>query len=206
MHICPAKNVFMKRILLLSILSVVVMSCSEEKKSNMTVSGNIKGLKKGKLFLQQFKDSSLVDLDSLEIKGDGTFSFSYYLESPEVLYLYLDKEDNNDINDRITFFGEPGEITIKTSWNTFDVSPEIYGSKSQEKLEEFNEMISQFNIKELELTQQIESEEMKDDSLAIDSVKQLIRRNIISRYRYSLNFGFCKVIMKKLTGKYHTFK
>ena len=50
MHICPAKNIFMKRIVLLALLGVLVWSCGEEKKSNMTVSGNIKGLKKGKLF------------------------------------------------------------------------------------------------------------------------------------------------------------
>ena len=189
MHICPAKIVLMKRILLLSILSVLIWSCAEEEKSNMTVSGTIKGLKKGKLFFQQFKDSSLVNLDSLDIKGDGSFSFSHYLESPEVLYLYLDKEDNIDINDRITFFGEPGEITINTAWNTFDIDPEIYGSKTQEKLEEFNDMISQFNIKELDLMKKMESEEIKSDSVAVDSIQQLIRRNIIGRYRYALNFG-----------------
>ncbi|WP_170068345.1 DUF4369 domain-containing protein [Flagellimonas meridianipacifica] len=179
----------MKRLLLLFVLGVLVWSCSEEKKANMTVSGNIKGLKKGKLFFQQFKDSSLINLDSIEIKGDGTFSFSHYLESPEVLYLYLDKEDNNDINDRIVFFGEPGEIVINTSWKTFDLSPEISGSKSHEKWEEFKEMISQFNIKELELTKKTIDEGVKKDSLAVDSIQQLIRKNIISRYRYALNFG-----------------
>ncbi len=189
MHICPAKNVFMKRILLLSILSVLVWSCTEEEETNMTVSGTIKGLKKGKLFFQQFQDSSLVNLDSLEIKGDGTFSFSHYLETPEVFYLYLDKVDNNDINDRITFFGEPGEIIINTSWKTFDISPEISGSRTQEKMEEFKEMISRFNIKEFELMTQLDTEEIKSDSLATDSIQELLRKNIIGRYRYALNFG-----------------
>ncbi|MEO0901335.1 MAG: DUF4369 domain-containing protein, partial [Bacteroidota bacterium] len=69
----------MKRIVLLALLGVLVWSCSEEKKSNMTVSGNIKGLKKGKLFFRQFKDSSIVNIDSLELKGDGAFTFSHYL-------------------------------------------------------------------------------------------------------------------------------
>ncbi|WP_435625053.1 DUF4369 domain-containing protein [Flagellimonas sp.] len=179
----------MKRILLLSILSVLVWSCTEEEETNMTVSGTIKGLKKGKLFFQQFQDSSLVNLDSLEIKGDGTFSFSHYLETPEVFYLYLDKVDNNDINDRITFFGEPGEIIINTSWKTFDISPEISGSRTQEKMEEFKEMISRFNIKEFELMTQLDTEEIKSDSLATDSIQELLRKNIIGRYRYALNFG-----------------
>ncbi len=95
----------------------------------MLVSGTIKGLKKGTLYLQKSVDSTLVNIDSLEIKGDGSFSFGHNIESPEIFYLYLKKQDNNDINDRITFFGEAGEIFIYTSWYSFDVDPEIKGSK-----------------------------------------------------------------------------
>ena len=180
----------MKQILSIFLLGMLVFSCGEDHQFNMTVSGNIDGLKKGMLYFQQFKDSSLVNLDSLEIKGDGGFTFYHNLDSPEVLYLYLKKEDNNDINDRITFFGEPGEIRINTSWKTFDVNPKISGSKSHEKLEEFNEMISQFNIRELELSQKMVSPEIQEDSLAMDSIQQLVQRNVIRRYRYAINFGF----------------
>ena len=121
----------MKRILFVLLIGIIVVSCEKSTENTMTVSGNIKGLKKGTLYLQQFKDSTLAVLDSLEIKGDGAFSFSTEVSEPEVFYLYLKKEDNNDINDRITFFGEPGTITINTAWNTFDTDVEISGSKSQ---------------------------------------------------------------------------
>nr|WP_298930701.1 DUF4369 domain-containing protein [uncultured Allomuricauda sp.] len=179
----------MKRILFLLTLGLIVISCQKNTESTMAVSGNIKGLKKGTLFLQHFNDSSLVVLDSLEIQGDGSFSFSHEVESPEIFYLYLDKADNNDVNDRITFFGEPGQITINTSWNTFEAKAEIFGSKAHEKLSEFNAMISNFNIKELELSQQSFSPEIQEDSLALDSVQNLISQNILKRYRYTLNFG-----------------
>ena len=66
----------MKRILFVLLLGMVVFSCGKESENTMTVTGNIKGLKKGTLYLQQFKDSTLTVLDSLEIKGDGNFSFS----------------------------------------------------------------------------------------------------------------------------------
>lgn len=141
------------------------------------------------LFLQHFKDSSLVVLDSVEMKGEGSFIFSHEVESPEIFYLYLEKNDNNEINDRIIFFGEPGEITINTSWNTFDANPEIVGSKSHEKYEEFYSMLSNFNIRELELVQQIEAPEHQEDSIALDSLQKLAQHNILSRYRYALNFG-----------------
>lgn len=179
----------MKRILFVLLLGMVVFSCGKESENTMTVTGNIKGLKKGTLYLQQFKDSTLTVLDSLEIKGDGNFSFSEEVGNPEIYYLYLKKEDNNDINDRITFFGEAGQITINTSWNTFDTNVDITGSTSHEKLLEFYEMISKFNIKELGLAQQAALPEVQEDSVALDSLQKILDQNTVSRYRYALNFG-----------------
>ena len=179
----------MKRILLVLLVGITVLSCEKSTENTMTVSGNIKGLKKGTLYLQQFKDSTLAVLDSLEIRGDGAFSFSTEVEEPEVFYLYLKKEDNNDINDRITFFGESGNIVINTAWNTFDTDVEISGSKSHEKLLEFYDMASKFNIKELTLIQEASSPELQEDSVAMDSIQRLINQNTVSRYRYALNFG-----------------
>lgn len=179
----------MKRILFLLVLTMCIVSCGSKTDSTMTVSGNIKGLKKGTLYLQHFKDSAIVALDSLEIEGDGNFIFNQEVESPEIFYLFLNKQDNNDINDRIIFFGEPGEITINTSWNTFDIDPEVFGSKSHKKFEEFNTMISNFNIKELELIQRTQPDENGVEPISLDSLQQLIDLNIIARYRYMLNFG-----------------
>lgn len=179
----------MKRILFVLLLILVTVSCEKQSENTMTVSGNIKGLKKGTLYLQQFKDSTLVVLDSLEIKGDGNFSFTEEVGNPDIYYLYLNKMDNNDINDRITFFGEKGNITINTAWNSFDTNVEISGSKSHEKLLEFYEMMSKFNIREFTLAQEASMPKIQEDSNALDSLQQLIDRNLISRYRYALNFG-----------------
>ncbi|WP_285657044.1 DUF4369 domain-containing protein [Allomuricauda sp. NBRC 101325] len=179
----------MKRILFVLFIGLVVVSCETSTENTMTLTGNIKGLKKGTLYLQQFQDSTIVNLDSLEIQGDGNFSFSEEVEEPEIFYLYLEKEDNNDINDRITFFGEAGNITINTTWNTFDTNVDINGSKSNEKMVEFYEMASKFNIKELQLAQQASLPEFQNDSVALDSIVRLMDQNTINRYRYALNFG-----------------
>ncbi|NDV45159.1 DUF4369 domain-containing protein [Flagellimonas sediminis] len=179
----------MKRILFVMLLGLVVVSCEKNTENTMTLTGNIKGLKKGTLYLQQLKDSTIVVLDSLEIKGDGSFTFTEEVENPDIYYLYLNKKDNNDINDRITIFGEPGLITVKTAWNTFDTKAEVTGSKSQEKMEEFYEMTSKFNIKELMLVQQATLPQFQNDSLALDSLQNQIDQNTIRKYRYALNFG-----------------
>lgn len=155
----------------------------------MMVTGNIKGLKKGMLYLQHIKDTSLTTLDSLEISGDGNFSLKTELESPELFYLYLNKKDNNDINDRITFFGEPGSITINTSWNTFDLNAKIEGSASQKKWEEYKKTMSRFNKRNLELMRTATDTELALDTLQLDSIGKLSEKNVLRGYLYALNFA-----------------
>lgn len=155
----------------------------------MNINGNIAGLKKGTLYLQHLKDSTLVNLDSLELKGDGNFSFAHEVQSPEIFYLYLEKADNNDVNDRITFFGEAGEIYIKTSWNTIDTDTEITGSKSHEIFSKFNAMLSRFNTRDIEIFQSSLLPEVKDNEKALDSLAAISQKNVLRRYQYVLNFG-----------------
>jgi hypothetical protein len=155
----------------------------------MIVTGNVKGLKKGTLYLQHIPDSTLTAIDSLEVKGDGNFTFKTELNSPEVFYLYLNKKDNNDINDRITFFGEPGTITINTSWNTFDTQAKIEGSESHKKLEEYRKVMSRFNTQNLEIIRAAYDPELQKDSTIMDSIQRASEKNIRRGYLYALNFA-----------------
>jgi uncharacterized membrane protein len=190
MDICPTQNSKMKRILLSVFLMLLFMRCGDGvTKKTMSLNGTVKGLKKGTLYLQHFNDSTLVTIDSLEMAGDGKFSFQTELASPEIYYLYLNKKDNNEINDRITFFAEPGNITINTSWNTFDTNAKIAGSKTQKKFEEYRKVMSEFNKKSLELMQRATQTENALDSLQMDSLEQINNRNIQRGYAYALNFA-----------------
>ncbi len=175
----------MKRILLITLIGLILYSCSRNE-NTMVVSGNIDGLKKGWLYLQKLEDSVLTNIDSLEIRGDGTFSFEKEIQHPELFYLYLNKADNNDINDRIVFFGEKGNISITTTWNRFENDAEITGSKNHDDYSEYQQMMSNFNKRDLELAQAAFGE---TDSLKVDSIEVLAERNYINRYRYLLNFG-----------------
>ncbi|NAS11832.1 DUF4369 domain-containing protein [Poritiphilus flavus] len=180
----------MKKIGFFLMLIVVLYSCgSNSSESSMIVTGNVKGLKKGTLYLQHIPDSVLVTIDSLKIAGDGNFNFEIPLDHAEIFYLYLDKTDNNDINDRITFFGEPGTITINTAWNTFDTKARISGSETHKKLEEYREVMSRFNSKNLEYLQAAFDPEVQQDSLAMDSIQRASDRNLVRGYLYAINFA-----------------
>lgn len=152
----------------------------------MTLTGSINGLKKGKLLLQKLEDSLLVTVDSMEIRGTGDFTFQQEIESPEIYYLYLEKADNNDLNDRIAFFAEKGTISVTTSWNQFESDAVIKGSKSHDSFLEYQQMMSNFNKKDLELAQLAFR---AGDTLNKDSIEDLAERNFKNRYRFLLNFG-----------------
>ena len=180
----------MKRIFLFSIAAILLASCGKDTtEKTMVVNGTIKGLKKGILYLQHVPDSTLVVLDSLLVQGDGNFSFQTELESPEIFYLYLDKKDNNDINDRITFFGEPGNITINTAWNTFDTNASIEGSETHRKLEEYRKVMTNINKKSLDLVQRATATENPLDSLQVDSLLRMSNRNMQRGYAFAINFA-----------------
>lgn len=180
----------MKNIFYIVTLVVLLFSCGgNDTVKTMTVSGVVKGLKKGTLYLQHIPDSTLVVIDSLQINGDGSFSFQTELDGPEIFYLYLNKNDNNTINDRITFFGEPGDISINTSWNTFDTQADIKGSKTNDKYREFQKTMSRFNKKNLELMQASIESKAPLDSLQLDSLQKLTDKNIKKGYAFALNFA-----------------
>ena len=179
----------MKKYIFLTVLGLFVIACGGDTENTMTVTGKVKGLKKGMLYLQKIPDSVLITIDSLEVEDDGSFVFKTELESPEIFYLYLNKKDNNTINDRITFFGEPGIITINTSWNTFDTNSKIEGSETQKKLEEFRKVMSRFNKTNLERLQLVTNSETRLDSLLIDSIQKLGAKSIQREYAYALNFA-----------------
>ncbi|TRO65391.1 DUF4369 domain-containing protein [Christiangramia sabulilitoris] len=178
----------MKKLALLLVILISVTACSE-KESNLVVNGEIKGLKKGTLFLQRIQDTMLINVDSVVVNGDPTFAMETYIKSPQIMYLYLEKVDNNRYDDRIEFFADEGQVTINTQLEKFETSANIIGSVNQEKLTEYRKMISRFNDQNLDLIKEsFEAEKARDEDKLIEIDKKydrLLRR----KYLYTVNFA-----------------
>jgi PBP1b-binding outer membrane lipoprotein LpoB len=179
----------MKRFILVICAIVLYSSCAKDTGKTMNVTGNVKGLKKGTLYLQKIQDTLLVAVDSMVVDGDSNFAFTTELESPEVFYLYLNKKGGNEINDRITFFGEPGNININTELEFFEVMAKVEGSKTHQKLEQYRKMMSKFNERNLELIKANLEARKEKDSLKADSLSKQADRNLVRGYLYTLNFA-----------------
>ena len=178
----------MKKEFLIFSLLILTFSCSTNEKK-MIVSGNIDGLKKGTIYLQKQQDSIIVSIDSILLEGNSNFKLETEINEPDIYYLYLDKNDGDSLNDIITFFGNNGEINIKTSLKNFDSSYEISGSKNTELLQEYFSIIRKFNLQNLDLLEIFYKAQIENNQAKIDSVNTQIENLIKRRYLYTLNFA-----------------
>lgn len=177
----------MKNLLTLFLLALLIISCS--KSGNLTVSGTVKGLKKGTLYVQRIQDTVLITMDSLVIDGDPEFEFVLDVKEPEVFYLHLDKADESGYDDRIPFFAEEGTINITTSLKNFEGFAAVIGSENQMHWKEYQDMNKKFNDKNLDLIKasfEARQSGKQDDITAYDdSLQSLLKR----KYRYTGNFA-----------------
>lgn len=178
----------MKKILLF-VAVLFVLSCAEESRYDMIVTGQVKGLKKGTLYLQKIEDTLLVNVDSMVVDGDETFLLKSNLDSAELFFLYLDKYDGSKDNNSLPFFAEKDTVYIRTTLKKFAADAKIKGSENQDKLNDFRDMITQFNNKRLDLIKaQLEARQRgktQEDSLATAQLDNLLKR----QYLYVANFA-----------------
>ena len=146
----------MKRLVMAMSALLMIVACDKEDKNTMIVEGNIEGLKMGTIYLQQYVNDKLTNIDSVVANGDGKFTFKRHLESPEVFYIYLDlkKQAGTDLGDRLMFFGEPTTININSAYDMFEVRANISGSQSQKEYNEYLHTMRQFGMRNAQLLDQ----------------------------------------------------
>jgi len=166
-------------------LVILIMSCTQPSK-NTIVSGNIKGLQKGTLYLQHVKDEGFTTLDSLEMTSTTDFQLGCDLDEAEVLFLSLSKEIDAE---RISFFADQGHTTINTTLKRFKYDAQIEGSDQQKLLESYYKNIERFKNQKLELIE-AQLNAQKDGNLErSDSLQVKINKIVQRSYLYSINFA-----------------
>lgn len=182
----------MKKIVL-SLLTIITFIACEKKNgaegANVHITGNVEGLGQGKLYIQKIQDSALVILDSIIIKGDSKFESNIKLESPEMLYLFLDRGQTNSIDNNLMFFAEPGNIKIETTLKEFFAGAKISGSKSHDLWVEFNKINRRFNEENLTLIEKRLKNELKPNQVTSDSIETAYQNLLKRKYRYTANFA-----------------
>ena len=166
-------------------LVALVTGCSNNKKE-MNLNVIINGFKKGNIYLQKIQDSTLINIDSIFIENNKSIVLKHQINSPQIFFINLgiSKKDN-----RIEFFGEEGDITIKTNLKNFSSEFEVSGSYNDSIYRKYLNIIKQFNYRRLDL---IKKSFELSQSKKLDSIK-LIESEIENlnkrQYLYSLNYA-----------------
>ena len=171
-------------------LIALLGSCSSPKK-DMQVRVEVKDLKKGKLFLERVQDSVLVAVDSMFIDREEAVVLQADLDHPELFYILLDRNQANDFDNRIPFFGEAGDISIQTTLNEYAPKAEISGSPTQEVYNAYLRVIRQFNNEELDLLAAYLQAQIGENADSLALVEQqsasLSKRKILFTVNFAVN-------------------
>ncbi|MGO4772412.1 DUF4369 domain-containing protein [Flavobacterium sp. W22_SRS_FK3] len=181
----------MKKLIIAFIaIALLTVSCDKkESTDSLHITGNIKGLKEGTLYIQKYNDTILTAVDSIKIDGNSAFESTIKLESPEMLYLFLDRGVTNSLDNNIMFFAEPGNINIDTNLDNFINEAKITGSKNHELYEEYQKVNSRFKDESLSLIEAKFKALKRKDQKAIDSIIVKGDSNIKRKYLFATNFA-----------------
>ena len=165
--------------------------CASDADKNLNISGSIKGLRKGKLYLQKsINDTTLINIDSLKIEGVENFEFNDSLGEAQFYFLALKKDEADTTLQKIPFFAEKGKIKINTRLNTFISSAKVYGSENQILWDEYLMVIRKFNNQNIELVKDYLEKKGEFDFTKRDELFEK-KNSLINRKKtlFSLNFA-----------------
>jgi hypothetical protein len=175
----------MKKIIKSLFLLVVLSACTSNNNHKMTVSGEIKGLKKGTLYLQKIKGGTLSTIDSIALEDTGVYELYSDGESGTLHFLSLDKSNEKSI----PFFGTPGVINIDSQLEKFVIQAKISGSKNQEILDNFNDIATKFQNQNLEMIKESLEAQKEKDVEKVTAISKRQQQQLRRKYLYTTNFA-----------------
>lgn len=180
----------MKKISIAFVTSVLLLACSEKNlENNLHLTGNIKGLKKGTLYVQRVTNNKLVALDTIAIDGNSNFETNIKLTSPEMLYLFLDRGVSNSLDNNLLFFAEPGDVNIETNLENYIANARVTGSKNQDLYYEFKKIDNRFQDEELDLIEKKFKAIKNKNAAEVAKITTQQESNIKRKYLYAANFA-----------------
>jgi hypothetical protein len=180
----------MKKISIAFIAITLLFACSEKKsENNLHLTGNIKGLKKGTLYVQKVSDNKLIALDTIAVDGSASFETDIELQSPQMLYLFLDRGVSNSLDNNLLFFAEPGNINIETNLENYIADAKVTGSVNQDLYYDFKKIDNRFQDEELDLIERKFKALKNNNALEAAKITAKQESNIKRKYLYATNFA-----------------
>lgn len=124
----------MKKIILLVAVAVVLFSCKNLGEGEYEITGNVKGMKTGLVFLEKQNPMGMgaLAIDTVKIV-DGKFEIKGKTTEPEIHFIQIDK-----VNGKVPFILEGGEIAISVDKDSLFKSKSS-GTYNNDEFTKFNE-------------------------------------------------------------------
>jgi succinate dehydrogenase flavin-adding protein (antitoxin of CptAB toxin-antitoxin module) len=168
------------------LLIILTFACSN-KPQDLVVKTNIKGLKKGTVYLKRVIDTVLVTVDSVIVNGNPEFELYAELDEPDLFILDLDK--NSKEEDRISFFADKGTMEINTTLKHFVADAVIKGSEQQKILEDYQKLMSRLNNRNLDFIKERFEAERNGDTATANTIEKKQNSLFKNRYLQTVNFA-----------------
>ena len=180
----------MKKISIALVAASLLFACSEKKsENNLHLTGTIKGLKNGTLYVQRETNNKLVAIDTIKIDGNSSFETDIQLKSPEMLYLFLDRGVTNSMDNNLYFFAEPGNVNIETNLENYLADAKVTGSKNQDLYYDFKKIDRRFQEENLTLIEKRFKAEKSNNVKETERIVALQESNIKRKYLHAANFA-----------------
>ncbi|WP_333600259.1 TlpA disulfide reductase family protein [Flavobacterium sp.] len=123
----------MKKLILLVTVAVVLFSCKKVADGEYLISGEIKGMKTGLVYLQKQNPNGMgiLNIDTVKVV-DGKFEIKGKAGEPSINFLEIQK-----VNGKIPFILEEGEIAIEVDKDSIFKS-KLSGTYSNDEFSNFN--------------------------------------------------------------------
>jgi len=160
----------MKKVLLLLIASISVVSCSKVGDNEFIITGQVEGLKDGtSVFLQKQDSTGLIQVDTVKIEKNK-FTFKGPIKETD---LYLVQIDNAE--GKVPLILETGEIEIKIKKDSIGVA-QVSGTYNNDELNTYRKDQGKFQKKMMKFQQdnmmKINEARQKNDTVVINALKK----------------------------------
>lgn len=156
----------MKKVTFAALAALTITACSSGPK--FQVNGDISGAEGKMLYLESSALEGIVPLDSVKLKGNGTFSFSQARpESPEFYRLRIEDKVINFSVDSIE------SIQIKAPYTDFSTAYTVEGSENSKKIKELT-------IKQIQLQKNVDNllEAVRNNKITHDTFDSNLNRQL----------------------------
>ncbi len=175
----------MQKYLYFLTLIVILISCdkNETKKANLSI--KINGFSQGEIELLRSQNESFTKIKTIQVDGQKVIQTELSISEPEIIFMKINRNNSNSIDNMVSFFVEPTNMTIETDLELFSHNLKVTGSKNQDAYQNYLLNIKKFGLQKVTLTEQLyksskNQAELYDKVINSDVKKQL----------YTINFAF----------------